>query len=193
MARPGDVLEHPVTGERLVWRQVARDTNGQLLKGDMFARPGAHPAAAHVHPNQEERFRVVAGSIKLRVDGDEAILSAGQRATVPAGRPHTWWNAGDEEAHLLVEVAPAMRTEMFFETFFGLAKDGKTNSRGLPSLLSMAVILQEYDDEVRLARPPVVVQRALFGPLAALGRRLGYRGWYPEYTAEPLQRALREE
>lgn len=193
MARPGDVLEHPVTGERLVWRQVARDTNGELLEGDMFARPGAHPAAAHVHPNQEERFQVLEGSIQLLVDGVETALRAGQRATVPAGRPHTWWNAGDEEAHLLVEVAPAMRTEMFFETFFGLATDGKTNSKGLPNLLSMAVILQEYDDEMRLARPPAVVQRALFGPLALLGRHLGYRGWYPEYTAQPLQRAPRDK
>ena len=193
MASPGDVLEHPVTGERIVWRQVARGTNGKLLEGDMFARPGAHPAAAHVHPHQEERFQVLAGAIKLRVDGEETMLSAGQLATVPAGRPHTWWNVGDEEAHVLVEVAPAMRTEMFFETFFGLAKDGKTNSRGLPNLLSMAVIMREYEGEVRLARPPFVVQRALFGPLALLGRSLGYRGWYPEYTAQPLERALRDE
>ena len=188
MAKPGDVLEHPVTGERIVWRQVALGTHGELLEGDMFARPGAHPAATHVHPNQEERFRVLSGSIKLRVDGDETVLSAGQLSTVPAGRPHTWWNVGNEEAHLLVEVAPAMRTEMFFETFFGLAKDGKTNSKGLPNLLSMAVIMREYEDEMRLARPPFVVQWALFGSLAVLGPRLGYRGWYPEYTAQPLER-----
>jgi len=37
----------------------------------------------------------------------------------------------------------------------------------------MAVILREYDEEVQLARPPAGVQRALFEPLAALGRRLG--------------------
>ena len=72
---------------------------------------------------------------------------------------------------------------MFFETFFGLAMDGKTNSKGLPNLLSMAVIMQEYAEEMRLARPPARVQRALFAPLAILGRRLGYRGWYPEYTS----------
>lgn len=190
MARCGDVLEHPVTGERIVWRRVARDTGGELLEGDMFARPGAHPAAAHVHPNQEECFHVLAGSVKLRVGGEESVLSAGQRGSVPAGRPHTWWNVGDDEAHILVEFTPAMRTEMFFETFFGLAKDGKTNKKGLPNLLSMATILREYDDEVRLARPPLVVQRALFRPLAAVGRRLGYRGWYPQYTTEPIPRNL---
>ena len=83
-----------------------------------------------------------------------------------------------------VKLEPALRTEMFFETFFGLAMDGKTNSKGLPNLLSMAVIMQEYAEEMRLARPPARVQRALFAPLAILGRRLGYRGWYPEYTSQ---------
>src|SRR6478752_1404025 len=188
MAKAGDELEHPVTGERLVWRRVARDTNGKLVEGDLFARPGGHPAAAHVHPHQEERFGVLAGTIKLQVDGEETTLRVGEWAEVPVGRPHTWWNDSQEDAHVLVQVAPALRMEMFFETFFGLAKDGKTNSKGLPNLLSMAVILREYRDEVRVARPPAFVQGAVFGPLALLGRTLGYRGWYPRYTSEPMPR-----
>ena len=171
-----------------MWRRVARDTNGELVGFDLFVDPGGHPAAAHVHPNQQERFGVLAGSIKLRVDGEETTLGVGEWAEVPVGQPHTWWNDSPEDAHVLIEVAPALRTEMFFETFFGLAKDGKTNSKGLPNLLSMAVILREYRDEIQLARPPAAVQNALFGPLAVLGRRLGYHGWYPRYSAEPMQR-----
>jgi mannose-6-phosphate isomerase-like protein (cupin superfamily) len=188
MARRGDELVHPGTGERVVWRQVAEDTNGELLVGDMYAGPGAAPAAAHVHPHQEERFAVLHGQILLDVDGEKTVLGEGERGTVPQGRSHTWCNVGDDEAHVLVEIAPAMRSEMFFETLFGLARDGKTTRRGLPNLLSMAVIMREYDMEIRLARPSAGVQRALFTPLAMLGRRLGYRGWYPEYTADPIPR-----
>jgi quercetin dioxygenase-like cupin family protein len=188
MAKSGDELIHPVTGERLVWRRVSRDTSGELLEGDLFADPGGHPAAAHVHPNQQERFGVLGGTIKLLVDGQESTLGVGEWAEIPVGRPHTWWNDGHEDAQVLVQVSPALRTEMFFETFFGLAKDGKTNSKGLPNLLSMAVILREYRDEVRLARPPAAVQTVVFTPLALLGRAVGYRGWYPKYSADPLQR-----
>jgi hypothetical protein len=90
-----------------------------------------------------------------------------------------WRNLGEEQAHIRVEWAPALRTEILFETFFGLARDGKTNRRGLPNLLRLAVILQEYDQEIGLARPAPGVQRVMFWPLALLGRRLGYRGWYP--------------
>ncbi len=188
MADAGDVLEHPVTGERLVWRRVARDTNGALVEGDLFAQPGGHPAAAHIHPHQRERFGVLAGTIKLRVDAEESTLGPGEWAEVPVGRPHVWWNDADEDAHVLVQISPAMRTEMFFETFFGLAKDGKTNSKGLPNLLQMAVLLREYRDEVILARPPAIVQDVLFTPLALVGRGLGLRGWYPRYSPKPMPR-----
>ena len=113
---------------------------------------------------------------------------------MPPGRAHTWSNVGEHEACIRVEFEPALRTEMFFETFFGLAKDGKTNSKGLPNLLSMAVIMREYEAEMQLASPPAVVQRALFTPLALVGRTLGYRGWYPALhgRAHPATRMTRE-
>ena len=90
MARSGEELKHPVTGERLVWRRVARDTNGDRVDFDLFAPAGGHPAAAHVHPIKQERFGVLAGSVKLRVDGVESTLDVGDWAEVPVGRPHTW-------------------------------------------------------------------------------------------------------
>lgn len=193
MARSGDVLEHPVTRERFVWRKVAKDTRGELLQADLYVAPGGFVSAAHVHPKQEERFEVLSGLLQLRLDGKEKTLRAGEVGVVPAGRPHSWWNGGEEELHTLVEFRPALRTEMFFETFFGLAKDVKTNRKGLPNPVRMAVGLREYADEIQLARPPYVVQRALFGPLAMIGRLIGYRGWYPRYSAEPLTKGSGQE
>jgi quercetin dioxygenase-like cupin family protein len=189
MARSGQELNHPVTGERIVWHDVAGDTGGALLRLELFAAPGGFVAAEHVHPNQEERFEVRAGTLGLRVDGVERVLRAGDVAVVPPGRPHAWWNAGDDEARLLGELRPALRTEMFFETFFGLAQDGKVNRKGLPNLLQLAVLMREYPEEIRLARPSAGMQKALFGPLALAGRLLGYRGWYPRYTPEPVPKA----
>jgi len=191
MAKSGDELRHPMTGERIVWRQVARDTDGALLQADLFALPAASPAAAHVHPRQEERFEVVAGTLKVSVDGVETTLGPGHVAVVPPGTPHTWWNVGDDEAHVVTDIRPALRTEMFFETLFGLASEGKTDPNGLPKPLQLATLVTEFSDEVRLARPPILVQRVLFVPLAAIGRLLGYRGWYPRYSANPIDRTSR--
>jgi mannose-6-phosphate isomerase-like protein (cupin superfamily) len=182
MARSGDAIEHPVTGERVVWRRVAEDTNGELLELDLFAQPGGFVAAAHVHPNQEERFEVMAGTLALRVGDDELTLGAGDVTVVPPGRPHAWWNAGPEQVRIRGQIRPALRTENFFETFFGLGRDGKTNRKGLPNLLQLAVLMREYEDEMRLAKPPFAIQRMLFAPLAIVGRILGYRSRYPHHS-----------
>ncbi len=191
MAKPGDTLTHPLTGERIVWRTVARETQGARLTGDLYARPGAAPAARHVHPLQEERFLVVQGVVRLDVGGSVSELVPGEVGVVPPGTPHTWASVGEEEAQVTVDFLPALRSEVFFETFFGLAADGKTNAQGLPHLLQMAVLLREYAEELRLASPPAGVQRVVFTPLAALGRALGYRGWYPRYSSDPLPRPAR--
>jgi uncharacterized protein YbjT (DUF2867 family) len=83
---------------------------------------------------------------------------------------------------------PAMKTEEFFETIWSLARDGKTNEMGVPNLLQVAVIAREYAGEVRLASPPLLVQRALFAVLAPVGRLLGYRARYPRSTADEYSR-----
>jgi hypothetical protein len=49
----------------------------------------------------------------------------------------------------------------------------------------MAVIAQEYEEEFRLAKPPWLIQKVLFGVLGPLARLLGYRAAYPKYSGEP--------
>jgi len=45
----------------------------------------------------------------------------------------------------------------------------------VPNLLQLAVLEAAYPDEIRLARPPVPVQRVLFALLAPIAPLLGYR------------------
>jgi hypothetical protein len=81
---------------------------------------------------------------------------------------------------MIIEFRPALRSEEFFESYFGLGQDGKTDPQtGLPNLVRMAVLLHEFRNEIHLARPPLPVQRAVFGSLALVGRLLGYPARYP--------------
>src|SRR2546427_10669122 len=109
MAKSGDILEHPVTGERLVWRKVARDTGGELLQADLYVAPGGFVAAEHVHPMQEERFEVLAGVLRLHMDGKEKTMRTGEIEGVPAGRPPGWGDGGQGERHVLRRFRPAPR------------------------------------------------------------------------------------
>jgi quercetin dioxygenase-like cupin family protein len=180
MAKAGDELLNSVTGLRTVFRKTAEQTSGELLQVDWIGEPGWTTGPDHVHPRQEERFEVLSGRLGLRVGGVERVHSAGDVVVAPAGAPHAAWNAGDGEVHVLVDFRPALRTEIAFETLAGLARDGKTNGAGAPrNPLLLALVLREFEDEIYFVRPPLAIQRVIFGVLAKVGWLLGYRAEYP--------------
>ncbi|MDP8942712.1 MAG: hypothetical protein M3N16_01105 [Actinomycetota bacterium] len=91
------------------------------------------------------------------------------------------------------EFRPALRQEVLAETFAGLARDGRVSRRGLPNLLQLAVIAREFEQEGYGTRPPLAVQCAVLGPLAAIGPRRGYRAWYPRYSDPEVAQMTVEE
>jgi quercetin dioxygenase-like cupin family protein len=181
MSKAGDVIENPVTGERVVVRVGTEDSGGGLLAVDGYVKPGGAVTGEHVHPAIDEDFTVLRGRVGFRIDGRESIAEPGKRLHVPAGTAHDWWNAGEEEAHVRVEIRPGARFEEMALNLFGLAQDGKTNSRGMPNLLQAAIFAREFSDVLYFTSPPLWVQRLLFGALARVARAFGYRGSYPEY------------
>ena len=183
MVRAGDTIENPVTGERIIFRQTSRETNGEAVVIEAFVQPNGAVAAAHVHPGQEERFQVLRGSVGFRVGRKKIVAGPGERLTVPAGTPHTFWNAGDEEAHFVCEVRPALEFERLLETMFALAADGKTNRKGMPNPLRLAVIAHAHFDTVRLPFPPAWMQYVGLALGAPLGQLLGYQAAYEPAAA----------
>jgi mannose-6-phosphate isomerase-like protein (cupin superfamily) len=181
LAAPGERIENPVTGERIVWRATSRETGGELLAFDFWLRPGGSVPLAHVHPRQEERFLIVAGRARIRVGWRKLVLGPGEEVVVSPGTVHRLWNAGADELHAIIEFRPAGRLEQGFEQLFGLARDGRLGKRGIPNPLRMAVMAPEYLDEVALPFVPGAVQRAVFAPLAPIGRALGYKAFDPAY------------
>ena len=71
---------------------------------------------------------------------------------------------------------------------FALAADGKTNRKGMPSPLRLAVIANAHFDTVRLPFPPALVQRIGLALGAPLGRVLGYDAVY--VPAQPTSAAV---
>lgn len=185
MARTGEVIENPLTGERLTFLKTSRDTGGELLMIDWFLNPGGFlPGGAHVHPYQEERFEVVSGTLGVRVGRHKRSLRAGEAATVPPGTLHGWWNEGDEETHTIIEFRPALDTESLFETLYGLAKDGKTTRNGVPHPLQVIALLEDFGNELAFPVLPLRLQRKITSALAPLAYRRGYWGRYPQYSKE---------
>lgn len=169
-------VENPVTGERFHFHDPPDDPATDPLEVDIWATPEMSPLAEHVHPRQNETFVVNSGWIELARRGNVKTLTNGEEATVEAGTPHTWSNAGDEELHVSVHFEPALETEAFLRDLATLAQRGKVKSDGAPSLLQVAVLYDAYGyDLLHLASPPLSIQKFLFGVLAPLAKNLGYR------------------
>jgi mannose-6-phosphate isomerase-like protein (cupin superfamily) len=185
MIRAGDTIENPVTGERIVFRRTSAETNGEAVVIECFVRPSGFVAKPHVHPSQTERFDVLSGTVTFKIDGQELPAGPGDCVLVPAGRTHQFWNAGEEEARFRCEIRPALGFEQLLETMFSLAQAGKTNRRGMPNPLRLAVIARAHFDTVRLPFPPAWMQRVGLALGSPLGRLVGYRATY-EQAADRL-------
>jgi quercetin dioxygenase-like cupin family protein len=175
MIQPGDKLENPVTGEVLVFHRTSAQTKGESVLIETIVRPQGFVAAAHVHPHQTERFEILEGSLGLRLGEQELVAGPGDVAVVPPGTPHRFWNAGEHEARFLCEVRPALGFESLIETMFTLAAQGKTNRKGMPNPLRLAVIAKAHFDTVRLPFPPAPMQRVALALAAPMGKAIGYR------------------
>ena len=177
----GEIYENRVQGDRFVVREGSEDTGGERLVGDLYIRSGGAVAGKHIHSYITERFEVLAGTVRIHVDGRDEIARAGETVEVCPGTVHDWWNVGEDEAHVLMEITPGARFELMIQNLFGLANDGKTNARGVPRLLPLALFTREFRREGEFIRPPRIVQRVLFAAVAPLARARGYQAINPDY------------
>jgi quercetin dioxygenase-like cupin family protein len=178
MAYAGQRIENPVSGEAITFRTTAADSDGELLAIDLELAPDGRVPGMHVHPAQEERFEVVSGRMRFQLGHRRVIAEAGDVVVVPAGKAHKFANAGDEVAHVHVEVRPALKMEQLFETAVALAEEGRTLRSGMPRPLDLSLFVRAFRDEVRGPFSPGWVQRASLAPLAWIARRRGLAGRY---------------
>ena len=178
MAFSGQVLDNKISGERITFRKTRADTNGDLLAIDLELAPDGHVPGAHVHPNQEERFEVLSGVMKVKRGLRTVVAHQGDVVVVPPGTVHRFSNGGSELARVRVEVRPALRMEELFETTVALAREGRTDKRGMPHPLDLALFMSAFEAEVRAPLAPVGVMRALIAPLSWLARRRGLEARY---------------
>lgn len=177
MAKTNDIIENPVTNEKIRFLATSDDSDGKFLKIEFTCKVGAQGPPEHIHPHQSETFEVINGKAGILMNGKEQFLTAGQQVTVPANAPHRFWNAGDNELLMNAEFRPALRTEYFLESVFSLAKQGKANKLGTPrNLFQFGAILNEYYGETFIIGPPIIAQKFLAKVIGGFGKLIGYKG-----------------
>jgi quercetin dioxygenase-like cupin family protein len=185
MIHAGDTIANPVTGERMTFLKTSRQTGGEYVLVEVAVEPNGFVASPHLHPKQSERFEVLEGELEFRLGKETMIARAGDVVVVEPGTAHRFRNTGDTVVRFTCEVRPALQFEQLLETMFALAADGKTNRKGLPNPLRLAVIAGAHFDDVRLPFPPVWMQRAGLALGAPVGRLLGFTPTYEAAAGTP--------
>jgi mannose-6-phosphate isomerase-like protein (cupin superfamily) len=199
MAQAGQTITDERTGTRILVHQTGRETAGRVLDLEVTypAGQGRQGQQAHYHKTFLERFEVISGTATYWVAGQEHRASAGTCFEMPCGTAHlNPWNAGQDELRLHQTVTlevPDARTlaafEDFFETIFMLSNAGKLDARGNPPLLIGARLMHSLQPSSFAVGIPEIVQRVIFGTLAALARILGYRTHAEQRSSRKMVKA----
>jgi len=178
----GEIWENPITRERATIVELPYQNPERRAVAELLARVGARVVGEHRHPGIIERFTILEGELTVKRSGKTSVLRQGETVTIEPNVWHDWWNEGDRDARVRVEVTPGERFAHMIETLFGLARLGHTNAKGMPHPLQLALCAQEFSDVIVFRSPPLPVQRALFGVLAPIARWRGYRATYPQLS-----------
>jgi len=140
MASAGQVIQGQ-NGYELRFVRTSEETGGELLEMEAsYAQTGTFPPA-HDHPNQDERFEVLEGSIRTIVDGEERTYGAGESFVVPRGSVHQMTSA-DGPARMNWQARPALRLAEFFERIHGATPEGPPTAENYQDFLA------EFSDEI---------------------------------------------
>jgi len=76
-------------------------TDGKMTSHRSIFRPGKEGAPPHLHKEASEMFFVLGGSLRVLTGSDLITLEKGDFLLVPAGLPHAFEAAGNEDAEVL--------------------------------------------------------------------------------------------
>ena len=154
---------------------MAFERDGDRLWVFTWLDPGGH-LPEHFHPTLDERWEVLAGTARVKVDGRwHELTPQDDPVVVGRGVRHELRNTSETVAHLRAEVTPAGRLQEFLTESARAARAGLYNSRNLPTGLRGAAWLSEFalrfSDETVMCSPPPALQRIVLPVAARLTRR----------------------
>jgi len=164
------VVEHEKSGERVTVLKSAADTNGAYVRFEVDVPAGFHSIPMHKHPMQTERATIIQGRAGAMIGGKPYAFEAGTEVVIPPGKPHRWWNAGEEPLRMIAQMEPAMRFIDFIQAVYDSANAHNSEQ---PALFDGVYLLRKYRNEYRLLEVPAPVQRFVFPVIRAVGYILG--------------------
>jgi mannose-6-phosphate isomerase-like protein (cupin superfamily) len=133
---------NPIYQDKATVLKTSSETGGAYTEGELEVAPGGGNFM-HTHSAFEEIFTAVKGVLGVTIKNRKYFLKPGESITIPLHTPHHFFNAGTESLTCRVKFIPGH--EDFVKGIaiaYGLATDGKTNSKGIPkNFMHLALVM----------------------------------------------------
>jgi quercetin dioxygenase-like cupin family protein len=116
-----------ILGGSIGFRLRSEDTDGRLAMIEMVIPPGYPGPALHVHPEFDETFYVLDGTIAVRIGEQAHEAGTGAVVFVPRGTEHAFANPHEGSARVLIVLNPGG-----FERYFEALIEAITSGGGIP-------------------------------------------------------------
>lgn len=121
-AGEGEAIDFPLHPTTRLARADSNDAGLSLFEIKVPANSAGAPP--HTHTNEDEFFYVREGIVTFMADGEQKTISPGGLVMLPRGGSHAMWNAGDEDATLLVGTSAGEFDDFFDAVAMEVAASG---------------------------------------------------------------------
>jgi quercetin dioxygenase-like cupin family protein len=125
-------IKNPILKDEVIFLETSRESNGRhTLVEVVLSAGGGNPL--HYHDDFAEEFTCLEGELSIQVGNQIYRLKPGESATAPARSKHRFFNQSSQRCRFQCRITPGCPGfEQFLQITYGLARDGKANSQGVP-------------------------------------------------------------
>lgn len=125
-------IYNPAQKDYVTFLKTSQDTSGAytLVEVELAAGGGV---GIHFHKTYSEKFECLEGVLGVQAGKEVHQLKPGESVTAEPLVNHRFFNSSNAMTRFQVELRPASKGfEQSLQVAYGLARDGETNSKGLP-------------------------------------------------------------
>lgn len=149
LRKPHEGRTIAVVGDLYRFLATGDETGGTYAMWEAIVPPGGGPPP-HIHSREEEAFYVLEGEMTFQVGEQRIVATPGMFVNMPIGSLHSFKNATDKTARMIISVAPAGLEEMFMEVGQPIAL-GETPAPPSPAEIEkLLAIAPKYGVEIKV-------------------------------------------
>lgn len=140
--------------------------------GQVWIKAGADGPPIHLHPEQEEYFRILKGELDVYKNTEWKTLKEGEEIFIPKKTAHSYRSRSTEDCIFEYKLSPKRNFSNMMKTFERLMKEGKLiSASGIKSIIYLSMTFKKYEKEVVSVNPPPFV----ISLMAGIGKLFGFK------------------